>query len=507
MNNPSFSCICITAGRKRQLEEAIACFLAQKCDWERELVILNTLPAQTLALDGAEEKSVRIFNPETRPPSLGAARNMAIELATGTHIITYDDDDMYAPCYLKSFQGRFAPGVDWVWLGKMFYSEVGKIRKITQGSQNTVAFTKTAWEKVGRYAAMNVGEDRNFVSKLTTQRPGVKADIKPEETGFIYCWGNGVYHVSGMGNDKLGQMDSWQRSEHHLKSQIADGTIQAGVISLRPAIKPSPEKRIAEFLKSDAHLAQVNHGAAVKTSTTRLFHALERHEPGDARRQQAAASWDVIYEQGVHPCHYWKYERDATSIGDRRALPFLKDVLTFALEQAGDNDIVFLTNDDTVIHPALPDLLLRHITQHQACSSQRCEYKCEMPKVSESPERTASLGGTHMGRDLFAATKNWWLRYWEQLGDPILGASDWDLHLACVVRLYHGIVSNRKNLEQVMPPAEIPRGYVLHRHHAPKWMEPNNLHSAPSQVHNRLQFKHWAEKHMSSLVFHEHNVV
>lgn len=238
-------------------------------------------------------------------------------------------------------------------------------------------------------------------------------------------------------------------------------------------------------------------------TSKRLFHSTERHDCGhDKRRENAWASWDQIYAQGVVPVHVWEYPRTAKSIGDHRALPFLKDVLSVALNQACDEDIVFFTNDDVVLHSGLPEMLQYHCSVFGPCSSQRREFKGRpIPKFEATPAEVVHNGRQHMGRDLFAATKAWWTEYWDQIPDAILGASMFDLHLACVIRKFYGIESTRRNLEEHISPAEIPLGYVSHRHHPAVWSRPQNDGKTPSELHNRMAFRSWASVHLPKLKF------
>ncbi len=502
---PLISCICLEYGRPAHVAEAVKCFLDQTIDAPVELVLLNSCPQIQYEF---QHERVKVINLNERPSSLGATRNLAIEAASGQWIAVWDSDDLFAPWYLRSFASRFADGADWLWLDKLFYSEGGKIRKITQGMANTMAFTKSAWNVVGRYPELSVGEDRHLVSHLANTRPGIRCDIPVGEIGYIYNWANFAWHISGEGDDRPGRVPAWERSRLDLERRIQSGAVPTGGIVLKPSIKIPPAARIAVFLTSREYRATASPGEFVRQSKVKLIHAVERHdEPASRRKKEAWASWGVIYDQGVFASHYWKYARDATSIGDKRKLPFLKDVLAFALEKANDDDVVFLTNDDTVMHPQLGDRLLRHVLAHGPCSSQRCEFRGSLPKLTMTPEGIASLGRLHMGRDLFAGTKRWWLSVWEQLGDPVLGASDWDLHLACVVRKYYGIDSTRKNLEQNISPAELPRGLVLHQFHSPAWADKRNVATAPSQVWNRRIFKTWAQQHLPALAFHAGNVI
>jgi hypothetical protein len=213
-------------------------------------------------------------------------------------------------------------------------------------------------------------------------------------------------------------------------------------------------------------------------------------------------------EKGVMPCHLWHYPRNALDIGDVRALPYLKDVLKFGMDQIGDEDIIMWTNDDNVLHPDLPEALRLHVSLFDVCTSQRCEFsQYPMPPLGRPAKEFARIGESHMGRDLFACTKRWLAGKWDELPDFILGASDFDLCLACMVRLEFGIITTRKNIENSMHPAEMARGYVSHQYHPPKWLDPANVDTAPSQIHNRKLFREWARNRLPDLKFSPNNVI
>lgn len=240
----------------------------------------------------------------------------------------------------------------------------------------------------------------------------------------------------------------------------------------------------------------------------RLIHVVERHEqPPDLRKKTAWSSWDALYSKGVIPVHVWDKPRSAKQIGDTRDLPYFRDVMQPALDQADSDDILFWSNDDNVLHPQMADRVAYHVSVFGPCCSQRCDFRGTIPPLTKSPEHFVKLGQHHCGRDVFAATKKDWLWILEQVGDPILGASDFDIHLCAIIRLHYGIRLSRKNLNDHIHPAEFERGYVLHQHHAPKWSHPRNVDKAPSQKHNRLGFKMWAEKYLPELRFTSENTI
>lgn len=777
--------VTVTAGRTRLLQQALACFEAQDYP-DKRMVILNTFPRQELVYDNP---LVDVVNCDERPKSLGEARNKAVDFAEDGVIVVWDDDDLFLPHHLRVYAEAFAAReADWIRAIPVWYAEQYEIRKPFSTWINSIAFDKIAWKKIGGYPQQTVGEDQVFFRKLSEACSGRSLELKPEEISAIYCWGQGVYHVSGLGMDKADQVPAWERYQKDLDARIAAGKEPVGTVKLIPRLEHDPKAMVAKYLnvqtslkrpqtKKDSvcfielgrygdiinilpllyHCAEtydiphlmvsrefadvldgcsyvepeivpfrndqiidaietanrkfkhvincqvwghkwnqerkcpafnmeswrnagfqylfhdfslypvfdkrdrakeaqyaaklyqtdkkkilvnirsmsspfkrgpellariqktfgeafevvdvtalrVDHlydllGAmeqascivsmdtslvhlAAGTSTPlvcivppawtgsiprchvsrvftyteieaildlhpnesaldvairdyasappplfllphskplsppdrTIYHVVERHEEKNPhevkRKRRAQASWDTLYRNSnVIPCHLWEpYKRNAKQeLGDPRALPYLKDVFAAGMEQAGENDIIMFSNDDNWLHPLLPDIVRFHCSLWGACSSQRCEFR-DGPILppNKPPAAFAMAGRLHMGRDIFAFTKKWLAVHWDEIPDFVLGASDWDLCMAMLVRLQWGIVSTRKNVEHIIWPAELKRGYVSHEYHPPKWLDPNNVNVAPSQKWNRGLFQKWASPRLPALKFNEHGAI
>lgn len=223
--------------------------------WIFELVIFNTLEAIDYEF---HHPCVHIFNEKVRPNSLGETRNLAIAKSTGEILVTWDSDDLYLPHYLQTFANHFDanPNAGWVWQNKQFYAEGGVIKKVTNGTFNTVAFTRDAWEKAGRYTEKSVGEDRDFVARLTSANDGVKAHILPSEAGFVYCWGNGVHHISGKGEDKPGRVSAWDEAKAVVDRQIRNGTLATGAIPIYPSWQRDYATEAKRYLEASGLIGQ-----------------------------------------------------------------------------------------------------------------------------------------------------------------------------------------------------------------------------------------------------------
>lgn len=244
-----------------------------------------------------------------------------------------------------------------------------------------------------------------------------------------------------------------------------------------------------------------------------IFHCVERHDETDSktleRKKICWESWDVCYEAGsMIPCHYWNYARTADKVvGDKRPLPFLKDVLMHAMNQADDSSIIAWSNDDNFIHREMPNYITFHNNVYGPCTSFRSEFGASLPSGDLTPEQFDKGSRQHMGRDLFSAKKSWLVEHWDELPDFIIGCSDFDLMLACWVRLQYGIITTKKNIAEPIYPAEIPRGYIAHQYHQSHWSRPDYQDVAPGQKHNRKCFVEWAAKHLPDLRFTAQNTL
>ena len=235
---PFISCICITYGRTRFLESAIADFLAQDCSVPVELVILNTFPQQRFVppMVNNPDKHILLCNLPERPKSLGEARNMAIEDARGEWIVVWDDDDAALPHFLSTFANAlmpFWPGIDWLWQEKRIWAEGSTIKGIVGGCHGACfAFTKKAWREVGGYPALSVGEDKALIAKITAKFQGKKIPIEGTPP-FVCIWGQGSYHISGEGEDRPDRISAHDRAEAALIRRIGQGE-RVGTIELKP---------------------------------------------------------------------------------------------------------------------------------------------------------------------------------------------------------------------------------------------------------------------------------
>ncbi len=178
------SCLTVTqAGRFESLQRAAGDFQAQT--WpERELVIVHDgdLAAHERLLGLARFGNVTdtdvIVHRAAPGLRLGDLRNLAVELATGTYVCQWDDDDRYHPQRLEmQLQALLDDGADFCFLGDQLHlfaaartlywddwaCEVPPLN-CTPGS----LFGRR--DKMPRYPALARGEDTAVVAQLLANR-------------------------------------------------------------------------------------------------------------------------------------------------------------------------------------------------------------------------------------------------------------------------------------------------------------------------------------------------
>lgn len=165
---PLVSCIMPTYGRPDYVNESVAMFLAQDYP-NKELIILNDCAGQVFV---SEFPNVRVINAKSRWPTVGEKRNSCISLATGSVIAVWDDDDVYLPwrlSYSVSEMARlktafYRPSDYWAYWGD---GDLHDNQSVPGWPGHAyVTYTKSLWEDVGGYTAVNVGHDAGFFDRV-----------------------------------------------------------------------------------------------------------------------------------------------------------------------------------------------------------------------------------------------------------------------------------------------------------------------------------------------------
>lgn len=237
----------------------------------------------------------------------------------------------------------------------------------------------------------------------------------------------------------------------------------------------------------------------VSKRPNRIIHCVERHEqktPDAYRRvMNAVNSWVTLYLTGdVLPCHYWNYKRDSGGIGDMRKLPYLKDVLRAGIDASKNpDDIIMLTNDDSILHPDAGNAVFAHLKKVPAVCSGRINF--EFGTLPDFTRRyDDNLYHKDIGRDAFAFRKDWLEANFDFIPDFLLGELEWDLILMAMLR--KKLAKKKTTLVQRTkrePITELPLGMVMHEQHEKVWQE-RRMVSNPSKKHNVRLMGEWCEK-------------
>lgn len=220
-----------------------------------------------------------------------------------------------------------------------------------------------------------------------------------------------------------------------------------------------------------------------------IYHAVEQHTSVEPRIKRARENWKTFYKKReMIPAHLSTYRFSSRMIGDAKDLPTIKEILAQGKIKAQPDDIILLTNDDTLLHPKLPALIRETVAMQGAVCSKRVNIESGTPFETMSPLELMQPPREDYGRDLFAFTRIWLDEHWSKLPDMFVGEWEWDLILSYMIRKSLGIQSEDLN---VRTKAELPLGYVLHeRHGLPAW-QCRERRIAPAKWWNRAMAKAW----------------
>jgi hypothetical protein len=230
----------------------------------------------------------------------------------------------------------------------------------------------------------------------------------------------------------------------------------------------------------------------------KMVHCINRFLPSDpanrARISNAAASWDIGYHyEFIVPRHQWAWKRDATSIGEKVPTPFLRDILTRAMnESTSRQDIIVLTNDDTIVNQYFWFEALDKLKARGAgCSFRRNITASDQINCWLYPEKPP--GVQHCGRDAFFFTQEWLRENLSKIPDYIVGFCDWDSTLAMLIRLSNGHKSTLAEFSVEHPSSEIQSRFIYHVDHSANWAR---TFDHVGNKHSRALTNEWFKKNL-----------
>lgn len=180
------------------VEESVESFIRQ--DYEnKELLIVNDTPGQTLRID---HPRIRVLNVNERFPTLADKIQYAIDNTDADAFCRWDDDDISLPHRLSYSAAKLGDGLEW--RANNYWFDCGEWREVHLAGNTHVMslWRREVLERIGgKYPPKHTGnEDQKFNEML--HKAGVSSrgeDVPTEEMYYIYRWGTGSRHLSGVG--------------------------------------------------------------------------------------------------------------------------------------------------------------------------------------------------------------------------------------------------------------------------------------------------------------------
>lgn len=226
---------CCTRRRPELLAEAIACFIAQDWDGDKEMIIVNEEPEQKLV---CECPQVKIYNLDEQVKNMSGIHNIAASLCTGDILFPTDDDDLYGPHRIRNAVEGMQDGC---YKTDLFYIDTGPVSVVQGRIHCNYAFTPRIFMRSGAYerTAPVLGFEMGFLSMIDyyMAKRGLSCP-RPEVPQYLYRkFTTGPFHVSNMRRDNG---DDFQRGEILLQPELPDDWSKLPKVS-ESGIKPISE--------------------------------------------------------------------------------------------------------------------------------------------------------------------------------------------------------------------------------------------------------------------------
>lgn len=183
------------------VEEAVESFLRQDYP-NRELIICNDAPGQTLAYACNVHPRVRVYNMRERFPTLGDKLRFMIAESSGELLCRWDDDDISLPHRLSLSVAKLGDKLEWH-PRNYWYDPCHLIESSGHGNSHVTAIFRKELLKRFDYPVTHSGcEDQQFNQLLKEHNIEPTNEMLPQsEMFYLYRWGTGGQHLSGVGGN------------------------------------------------------------------------------------------------------------------------------------------------------------------------------------------------------------------------------------------------------------------------------------------------------------------
>jgi hypothetical protein len=378
---------------------------------------------------------------------------------------------------------------------KKFYGKLQLNRKVAwdiQFANEVVKKTHTSQSIISR---MNHLDAPTFVPVKTDKSPRTAMTLStlPKAAALFHPNKDGTLIA------RLKERMGLEAKQEEVKQIVSVPKLVPFDPTIRPAPYdcPAPDNwKVSDFMGSVPLIACPT-VVPKRTRSNRIIHVVQRWKPNDEQIDRrifnALQSWIRLYMTGdVFPLHLWAFKRDSGAIGDNRKLPYLKDILNAGLQKCEkDDDIVLLTNDDSILHPDLGLALFVHFDfgfMNCVCTGRLNFKQGQQPEWSRQNEMEKF--SNDIGRDAFAFRADWLRKALPTIPDMFVGEAQFDLVLGSLIRYSNDIKPTLKGRTKCFVKAELPFGWVMHEEHERGWM----MGPTPAQKHNLKEAAAWYRK-------------
>jgi glycosyltransferase involved in cell wall biosynthesis len=189
--SPLISCLCVTHGKPKMLERAIACFNYQSYTSKQLVIVYEETDSSTRTYIESQ-----IFTPDIKivaipdsqsKPTLGELRNRSIRESDGDYVCQWDDDDWYSPDrleiqmkYLRDAGKQASVLLRWIVYDAIAQKSYLSFTRPWEGS----LLCKKTLLGAHPYPSLTKGEDSHVVGALIAG--GYVAMIKDEPEIYVY---------------------------------------------------------------------------------------------------------------------------------------------------------------------------------------------------------------------------------------------------------------------------------------------------------------------------------
>jgi len=156
-----------------------------------------------------------------------------------------------------------------------------------------------------------------------------------------------------------------------------------------------------------------------------ILHVYTDYEPthGEDARKVAAAKaswakqpWKELPVRDEELPHLW-VERS-------KMLPLVSDLIDFAVERAGPDDVIAFTNADSIVRSDTCAVITQKLSEVDAAWCPRRDYYRKLEQLPD--EAFTSEGTPHDGVDMVCFRPRWWQAYRAEMDGFIVGQPFWD---------------------------------------------------------------------------------